>query len=176
MPLLPPERLLISTARSTFESLALLYADAAPPAEPPDGTALAAHVAFSGVADGESVEGVLAVAVTDDVAAALAENMLGAAAAGPTERRDAVGEFANVVCGHVLSAAAGPEAVFSLAAPAPAPGAAVGDGPRAVWRAWLDVEGGRACVTLDVPDTFFPAHAGDAPAGAPAGRRAGGHA
>lgn len=204
MPLPPPERLLTSTARSTFESLALLYAEptpapgdplgaldtlgpldafGAPPGDALDlafgGSAVCACVAFAGVARGEAVEGVLAVCVTAGVAAALTENMLGVGAAGRAERRDAVGEFANVVCGHVLSAAAGPDAVFCLAAPAcadgapidgaPIDGAPVSDAPpdpdTATWRVWLAVEGGRACVTLHASAVLFAAAPADVPAG-----------
>jgi hypothetical protein len=97
--------------------------------------------------------------------------MLGAGAAGAAERRDAVGELANVICGHVLPAAAGPAAVFHLAAPAPVDaasdvaGAAAGDQDGAdacrTWQAWLEVEGGRACVVLDAPDALFAGGAGD---------------
>lgn len=166
MPASPPERLLTTTARSTFESLTLLYAEpAAPPAlgaaaggDPLGAGAVAVRVAFAGVAGGEAVDGTLAVGVSADVAAALAENMLGGAGARRAEElRDAVGEFANVVCGHVLSAAAGPAAVFSLAAPdANMPGAGAPDADRAGhWCVWLDVEGGRARVTLDAPATLF---------------------
>lgn len=164
-----PQRLLETTARSTFESLALLYAEPVAPAELSAAGRIGARVTFAGVARGESAEGTLAVAVTPDVAAALAENMLGAVAAGPAECRDAVGEFANVVCGHVLSTAGGPEAVFHLTAPSPLTDAsppdapADADGPRAAWHAWLDVEGGRACVTLEAPATLFPASAAEGP-------------
>ena len=114
-----PQRLLATTATSTFESLALLLAEPAGPA-PADALgdgAVSARVAFAGTARGAAAGGALAVAVSAGVAAALAENMLGVGAAGADERRDAVGEFANVVCGHVLSEAGGPEAVFRLAAP-----------------------------------------------------------
>lgn len=153
-----PQRLLSTTARSTFESLALLFAEPAGPGDPLGDGAVAARVAFAGSARGAEAGGALAVAVSAGVAAALAENMLGADAAGPDARRDAVGEFANVVCGHVLSAAGGPEAVFRLAAPAPvAPGEPGADAPGGdpAWRVWLDVEGGRACVALDAPAALF---------------------
>lgn len=169
----PPERLLLTTARSTFESLALLFAE--PLAGPPGGPlgdsfgdplgdgplgagAVAARVAFAGEAAGRALGGALTLAVSADVAAALAENMLGAAGPGgpgPEARRDAVGEVANVVCGHLVSAAAGPAAVFRLAAPAAVPAGA----PAGPWHAWLDVEGGRAWAALDAPDALFAAGA-----------------
>jgi hypothetical protein len=158
-----PERLLTTTARSTFESLALLFAEpagSAPTDDAPNGApfgagAVAARVAFAGSARGAAAGGALAVAVSAEVAAALAENMLGAAESGPEARRDAVGEFANVVCGHVLSAAGGPAAVFRLSAPEPAAPAEAAAAGR--WRAWLEVEGGRACVTLEAPEALFAA-------------------
>lgn len=155
-----PQRLLATTTRSTFELLALLYAE--PAHAPPAGGAshealgtgaLLARVPFAGVAGGEAVEGALVVGVSRAVADALAENMLGGAA-GDAQRRDALGEFANVVCGHVLSEAGGPSAVFSLGAPEH--GAALGLPPDA-WRAWLDVESGVACVALDAPASLFVA-------------------
>jgi hypothetical protein len=153
-----PQRLLSTTARSTFESLALLFAEPAGPGAPLGDGAVAARVAFAGSARGAAAGGALAVSVTADVAAALAENMLGADAAGADACRDAVGEFANVVCGHVLSEAGGPEAVFRLAAPAAvAPGEPGADGGDPAWRVWLDVEGGRACVALDAPAALFAA-------------------
>ncbi len=168
-----PQRLLATTATSTFESLALLLAE--PAGAPPAGRgaadalgdgAVGARVAFAGTARGAPAGGALAVAVSAGVAAALAENMLGVGAAGADERRDAVGEFANVVCGHVLSEAGGPEAVFRLAAPVSGEaGAELGGGAAAgpgAWRAWLDVEGGAACVTLEAPAALFDAE-GSAP-------------
>jgi CheY-specific phosphatase CheX len=161
-----PERLLETTARSTFESLALLYAEPATVTAAPGADAVAARVAFAGAAHGHPAAGTLDVAVSADVAAALAANMLGAAAADAAERQDAVGEFANVVCGHVLSAAGGPAAAFRLAAPAVAAfelGARAADGPTdaaagtGAWRVWLAVEGGHACVALVAPATLFAA-------------------
>jgi two-component system chemotaxis response regulator CheY len=76
----------------------------------------------------------------------------------PTACRDAVGEFANVVCGHVLSEAGGPEAVFRLAAPAavapasPAPTAATPPGASG----WTSRGGARASL-LEAPEALFAA-------------------
>jgi len=169
MPSPTPERLLATTARSTFESLALLYAEFAsadPAADAPAGDridalgpgAVVVRVPFAGVARGEAIDGVLVVAVGRTVAAALAENMLGGTP-GDDELRDAVGEFANVVCGHVLSAAGGPAAVFRLGAPEPVIDVGVALG--GAWCAWLDVEGGPACVALDAPGALFANLVGD---------------
>ena len=145
---------LLTAATSTFESLALLFAES-----PPSGAQLdaplthAVRVAFTG-----PCAGALDVAVSDDVAVALAANMLGLdpeTVRGESQwRHDAVGELANVVCGNVLPLVAGREAVFHLAAPAvravsDAP--AAGDGPSALTTT-LGVDGGRAVLTLVLDD------------------------
>ncbi len=170
-----PTRLLATTARSTFESLALLFAQDAPAGRAPAGPAEAAaalgpgaaraRVAFA--AADRPLAGAVEVALSAGVAAALAGSMLGAHAPTADDRRDAVGELANVVCGHLVSAAAGPAAVFRLEPPAvhvaadPAPPDAA---PAGRWQVWLDVEGGVACVALDAPAALF-AHADRAAAG-----------
>jgi hypothetical protein len=123
---------------------------------------VAARVTRGDAAAGPLTLGALTVAVSGDVADALAANMLGTAHAGPAERRDAVGELANVVCGNVLPLLAGREAVFRLGAPELlAPGAP--PAPRAAGaarcEAWFDVEGGRAHVVLDVPVALLAAAA-----------------
>jgi CheY-specific phosphatase CheX len=142
---------LLTAATSTFESLALLFADA-----PPSGVQLEAPlthavcVAFVG-----PCTGTLDVAVSDDVALALAANMLGlapeAVGAEPALRRDALGELANVVCGNVLPLIAGRGAVFHLAAPA---ARALPDAPdeAALYTETLGVDAGRALLTLRVDD------------------------
>jgi CheY-specific phosphatase CheX len=142
---------LLTAATSTFESLALLFAETPSGGAPADVPLThAARVTFAGPR-----AGALEVAVSDDVAVALAANMLGldpdAVRADAALRRDAVGELANVVCGNVLPLVAGREAVFRLAAPAPcapdavpAPGALV---ETLVVEA-LGAAAGRATVTL----------------------------
>ncbi|GLC25327.1 chemotaxis protein CheX [Roseisolibacter agri] len=145
---------LLTAATSTFESLALLFAES-----PPSGAQLdaplthAVRVAFTG-----PCAGALDVAVSDDVAVALAANMLGldpdTVRHESQWRHDAVGELANVVCGNVLPLVAGREAVFHLAAPAVravADAPAAGDGPSAL-TATLGVDGGRAVLTLVLDD------------------------
>lgn len=146
---------LLTAARSTFEALALLLAE--PLDEPITADALgrdavAARVAFA--AADASRRGTLYVAVSRDVADALCANMLGAPRADVALRRDAVGELANVVCGNVLPLAAGPEAVFHLAAPVVTPSlagaaeAVTAAADAAAQAAWLAVEGGRALAVL----------------------------
>ena len=115
---------LLTAATSTFESLALLFADV--PASAAQAEAPLTHavvVAFEGPSTGALTVAVSDdVAVSEDVAVALAANMLGldpeTVRAEHRWRHDAVGELANVVCGNVLPLVAGREAVFHLAAPA----------------------------------------------------------
>lgn len=138
---------LLTAATRTFESLALLLPSAATSGA--EATAVPAHavrVAFSG-----PLRGCLALRVTDDVARAFAENMLGVSDASPALVRDAVGEVANVVCGNLLPEIAGRDAVFQLAAPERI------DVTDAAWSARpavsalaasLGIDGGRADVAL----------------------------
>jgi CheY-specific phosphatase CheX len=104
--------LLAATTR-TFESLALLLPSIDPTgAEASAPAAHAVRVAFTG-----PLRGCLALRVTDDVARAFAENMLGVSDPSASMIRDALGEVANVVCGNLLPDLAGREAVFHLSAP-----------------------------------------------------------
>ena len=112
---------LLAAATSTFESLALLLPDAEPSADQLAAGPLAWGVAlaFDGPL-GDAPGGTLIVRTTDDVARAVAANMLGLDAADdPRLVQDALGELANVICGNVLPELAGREAVFHLAAPRP---------------------------------------------------------
>jgi CheY-specific phosphatase CheX len=143
---------LLTASTSTFESLALLLPDA-----PPSASQLAApltrgvRVAFDG-----PLGGTLTLRVSEDVARALAENMLGldaledAGAAGDRLLCDALGEVANVICGNVLPELAGRSAVFHLGAPEPvAPGD--GDGPADASAAvTLGIDAGHAEVAVRV--------------------------
>lgn len=142
---------LLTAATSTFESLALLFADVSPSAaQAAAPLAYAVQVAFSG-----PCTGTLDVAVSDDVAIALAANMLGfsPATVGADQQlqRDAVGELANVICGNVLPLIAGREAVFHLAAPVPCVVPRSFPEPSAQrLSATLGIELGRAVLTLRV--------------------------
>jgi CheY-specific phosphatase CheX len=148
---------LLQAATATFESLALLVArPSAGGAHARVPTPHAVSLAFAG-----PVRGRLVLRVSDDVRTALAGNMLGVDAPAPALQADALGELANVVCGNLLPALAGPAAVFRLGAPEPlAAGAPGSRGPRAGERrvadAALDVEGGRAelAVYLDAACAF----------------------
>ena len=147
---------LLTAATSTFESLALLFAEAPPTAAQAEAPlTLAARVAFTGPRTGT-----LDVAVSEGVAVALAANMLGldpeAVRADERLRRDAVGELANVVCGNVLPLVAGREAGFHLGAPAPSDPAAAAPADGALVEV-LGVDDGRAAVTLSM-DAPAPPH------------------
>ncbi|MDF1504325.1 chemotaxis protein CheX [Roseisolibacter sp. H3M3-2] len=147
---------LLTAATSTFESLALLFAEAPPTAAQAEAPLThAARVAFTGPR-----AGTLHVAVSDDVAVALAANMLGldpdAVRGDEALRRDAVGELANVVCGNVLPLVAGREAVFHLAAPAACDPSDAAAPPAGALVEVLGVDDGRAAVTLSLDAPAAP--------------------
>ena len=73
------------------------------------------------------VKGHLRLAFFGKVTSELAARMAGAALT-PEVRQDALGEFANVVCGNVLPFAFGADAVFKMEAPRPAPQGRTGCG------------------------------------------------
>lgn len=106
---------LASVAEQTFESLAFMFPmeDEAPadPARP----RLTSAVPFSGPFGGS-----LAVTVDEAALPMLAANMLGLDPDSPPTRvqqEDALREMANVICGNLLPAIAGTEAVFYVGAP-----------------------------------------------------------
>lgn len=117
----PATTSLFQAATSTFESLALLF----PEPCSTDGAEFLPIEAARCVTYHGAGEGRVVVGVTAGVLPALAENMLGAAAA-PDEQlqRDALGELVNVVTGNVLPMINGAAAVFRLDAPV-----AAGDDP-----------------------------------------------
>ncbi len=118
MPMLShPTQSLSLAATSTFESLAFL----APEAAPPVGAELVPVAATASVTWRGPLVGRVVIGVSAGVLHAVAENMLGPeAAADPAVQRDALGEVANVVTGNVLPMVAGADAVFRLDAPADA--------------------------------------------------------
>jgi CheY-specific phosphatase CheX len=74
---------------------------------------VAASVEFRGPMTGRLVLRASSVILPD-----VANNMLGADDSRPAAlQRDALGELANVICGHVLPLIGGADAVFNLAAP-----------------------------------------------------------
>ncbi len=99
---------------ATFEELALLFPEhelspeqAAAPLD------VAVSVEFRG-----PLRGRLVLRASSTILSSIAANMLGDDASRERPlQRDALGEIANVICGNVLPAIAGVEAVFHLAAP-----------------------------------------------------------
>ena len=113
----PATTSLFQAATSTFESLALLFPEPCS-IEGAEFIPLAAaySVTYHGAGHGRVVVG-----VTAGVLPALAENMLGSAAAPDQQmQRDALGELVNIVTGNVLPLINGAAAVFKLDAPTPA--------------------------------------------------------
>lgn len=107
-------RSLSQATTATFEALAMLFPETELSAEqqaaPLD---VAASVEFRGPLNGRLVLRASSVILPD-----VANNMLGAEDDRPAAlQRDALGELANVICGHVLPRIGGAGAVFSLAAP-----------------------------------------------------------
>ena len=107
-------RSLSQTTAATFEDLALVFPDAELTPEqnamPLDVTA---SVDFRGPLTGR-----LVLRASACVMPAIASNMLGDDESKHVPlQRDALGELANVICGNVLPAIGGAEAVFHLAAP-----------------------------------------------------------
>lgn len=99
---------------ATFEELALLFPETelneTQAAAPLD---VAVSVEFRGPLNGRLVLRASSVILPD-----VANNMLGADDQRPAAlQRDALGELANVICGHVLPMIGGADAVFHLAAP-----------------------------------------------------------
>ena len=142
------DRLLRQTTASTFEHLAFLVPDdecsETQAAAPLDATVL---IEFHGPARGR-----LVLRVTSALLPLVAANMLGVEDAGHAAlQRDALGEVANVLCGNLLPALAGRQAVFHLAAPAwPAVSVPARDGDHPVARVRLGLEHGCAEVALFV--------------------------
>jgi CheY-specific phosphatase CheX len=74
---------------------------------------VAASVEFRGPMTGR-----LVLRASSTILPEVANNMLGADDTRPSAlQRDALGELANVICGHVLPLIGGADAVFNLAAP-----------------------------------------------------------
>jgi CheY-specific phosphatase CheX len=112
----PLDQILSAAAEQTFETLTFMCT--LPPEDsPPASVAPAAMVAvdFDGPFAGQLVVGVSA-----SMLPAIAANMLGLEPdAAPTneQRRDALKELANVICGNLLPRIAGAKAVFNVRAP-----------------------------------------------------------
>lgn len=107
----------LGTVRSILEKQAFLFADSLPEKgfKARGDEYLAASLSF----DGPSRGGAL-VAFPETLARELAANLLGAEPADETSAEhaaDALGEFLNVACGHLLTELFGTGPVFNLGAP-----------------------------------------------------------
>lgn len=143
----PATTSLFQAATSTFESLALLFPEQGS-IEGAEFLPLAATVSVTYRGAGA---GRLVVGVTAGILPALAENMLGVAAApDPQVQRDALGELANVVTGNVLPLINGATAVYRLDAPIDAGSApfAASDGEVRQAFARLQMDEGEALLAL----------------------------
>ncbi len=140
---------LYRAATLTFEEMALLYAT--PLQEPIEGGADAeVAVGFTG-----PLRGRLVVRAFGGVLPVLAANILGQEEEpAPQLQRDALGEVANVICGNLLPAIGGPDALFLLDAPAPPERVPASDAfpELPVAGVALDLECGRAEVLLFLGD------------------------
>lgn len=107
-------RSLSQTTAATFEDLALLFPDAElTPEQDAVPLDVTVSVDFRGPLTGR-----LVLRASECVMPAIAANMLGEDESQQVPlQRDALGELANVICGNVLPAIGGAEAVFHLAAP-----------------------------------------------------------
>lgn len=112
----PLENILSDIAGESLEKLAFLLSFPADEAGagPPASTA-AASVSFAG-----AFSGVLVMQMSDDALPELAANMLGLAddeETTPDQQHDALKEALNVICGNLLPAIAGSQAVFNIDPP-----------------------------------------------------------
>ncbi len=108
------EQHLTEVAEAMFESLAFLIQMPEEFCQEELSPAIAATVTFSG-----PFCGAVMVAASDGMLEELAANMLGLEGDAPTDEQqtDAFKELLNVVCGNLLPAIAGSEAVFHVDAP-----------------------------------------------------------
>ena len=112
---------------NVFEQMAFMFADPADPM-PIDGRALRVQMRFSGTRNGQ-----LLMAVPETMACELAANLLGTDPGSPEalgQATDALGEMLNVLCGHVVTLLAGPDATTELTAPT------IVNGTPEDWTAW----------------------------------------
>lgn len=98
---------------NTLEEMGFLFAMEAEPGEEKGTDGVAVEVAFRG-----PYSGALRLEMSAGVLPMLAANMLAMdGEPGRILQMDALGELANIVCGNVLPALAGPRAVFDLDRP-----------------------------------------------------------
>lgn len=135
--------------QESLEGLAFLFSFAAEEREPlPVEEALTAKLTFSG-----ALQGTLCMVISAEVLSELAGNMLGTEGEEITEtqQQDALKELLNVICGNLLPAVAGTQAVCDIGMPvvlSPEEGGALlaEQSPRATSR--LDLDNGQADLYL----------------------------
>jgi CheY-specific phosphatase CheX len=161
------EETLAAVGKQVFEAMAFTFE--MPGQEAPAGgeAMLRATVAFNG-----PVHGALVVNLPQAMLPALVANMLGedeGAELSEQQQYDGLGELANVICGNIVQALAGPQAVFALDSPwiesTPAPAGPPGSGAT-VTTARLSLESGWVELVLCVEDG--PVADATASAGVPA--------
>ena len=109
---------LTETLVSTLEEMGFVFAMEAEPGEEKGPHGIAVEVPFSGV-----YSGLLWLEVSPQVLPTMAASMLAMdGVPGRVLQMDALGELANVICGNVLPALAGPRAIFALGHPEPTEG------------------------------------------------------
>jgi len=110
---LPFSQSLNSVTGNTLESLALMFLIPEDEAPRSSGATIRAGVSFTG-----PFEGALELAISSELLAELSENMLGLGEPiDPDLQKDALKEFANVICGNILPEIAGAQEIFLVNAP-----------------------------------------------------------
>ncbi|HOW17863.1 MAG TPA: chemotaxis protein CheX, partial [Phycisphaerae bacterium] len=102
----PTEQTIARVAREVLETMAFALVLPDEPAPPDDGPVVRARVDFEGPFCGS-----VSLTVPEALVPELAANMLGEddpAAPSPQQQQDALGELANVMCGNLVQALAGP--------------------------------------------------------------------
>jgi CheY-specific phosphatase CheX len=109
----PFSQCLNTVTGNTLESLALMLLVPEDEAPRSSGATVRAGVSFTG-----PFEGALELAISSDLLAELSENMLGLGEPiDPDLQKDALKEFANVICGNILPEIAGAQEIFLVNAP-----------------------------------------------------------
>ena len=133
------------TTRS-LEELCFMIAGSPGEAHAADPVAAVMRVGFEGPQNGHVL-----VRIRGGVLADIATNMLGDDAASAEQQRDALGEVANIICGHIVPVVGGTDAVFSLQRPTPVEDVVAFDSvPGVAAKAAVEFDNGRVEVILFV--------------------------
>jgi len=143
--------ILQDVASEVFENLAFIFPAFEPEDPVADEPTVTACIGFTGPFDGGIV-----LSISAGLLPVIAANMLGLDDETPTEtqQEDAFRELLNVLCGNLLTRVAGEEAVFNVGRAVRCPDGGI---PESISRhgalatACLDLEGGKARVTLFAP-------------------------